>query len=168
MSKQPNKITLIGMPSAGKTTVGAALARRLGVDFIDLDTMVEEKEKSSLIEVMNTKGADYFRDMEYDFIKDLSSDKKIVISPAGSIIFQKDALAWIQENTFVVFLDTPFEIIEARLALAPKAVSGLNERGLKSIWDERMPIYTNSASLIVKTKDKSVEEVVNEITASFG
>jgi shikimate kinase len=162
-----NKITLIGMPSAGKTTIGEALAKKLGYDFADLDLMVEQKEQKSLIEVMNTKGADYFRNMEYEFLKDFSHEQSIVISPAGSIIFQKDALAWIQENSLVIFLNTPFDTIEKRLMETPKAVAGLAERGLESIWDERIPLYTKYASVTIDTKNKNVEEIVQNILDSI-
>lgn len=157
------KISLIGMPSSGKTTIGEALAKKLSFDFIDLDTMVELREGISLIDVMNAKGADYFRNMEYDFLKEISSDKKIVISPAGSIIFQKDAMKWLEDNTFIIFLNTPLRIIEQRLAEKPKAVAGLSERGLQSICDERMPIYNKHANYTIDTDNKTIDEVVNEI-----
>lgn len=158
-----NKIALIGMPSAGKTTVGFALAQKLGYDFKDLDTMVEKLEGASLIEIMNSKGADYFRNMEYKFITQIHSNQKIVISPAGSIIFQEDAVKWLQANTCIFFLDTPFEVIENRLTESPKAVFGLKERGLKNIWEERRPLYNLYANHIIDTRDKNVDGVVHDI-----
>lgn len=159
------KIALIGMPSTGKTTVGSVLAQKLGCSFLDLDSMVEQIEGASLIQVMERKGAEYFRDMEYGLIKDLPRDERVVISPAGSIIFQKDAVAWIRENTFCVFLNTPFEVIENRLRSEPKAVAGLKERGLKSIWDERMPLYHELASAVVTTEGKDPETIAEEIVS---
>ncbi len=151
------------MPWAGKTTIGRALAQKLGYDFLDLDSMVEEREGTSLIDVMNSKGPDYFRDMEYGFMKDLAVDKKAVISPAGSIILHKDAIAWITRSTFTVFLDTSFDIIEARSKISPKAVFGLSERGLKSIWDERQPLYRKYADCVVMTEGKSIDSLTDEI-----
>ena len=59
----PNKISLIGMPSAGKTTVGKSLATKLGYKVMDLDDMVEEKEGKTLITVLEEKGGKYFLDM---------------------------------------------------------------------------------------------------------
>jgi shikimate kinase len=162
-----NKIALIGMPSAGKTTVGSHVAQKLGFDFLDLDSMVEEKEGKSLIDVMDEKGPDYFRAMEFDFIKDIDKNKKVVISPAGSIIFYKDAIDWIADNCFVVFLDTPFEVIQERLSREPKAVAGLKERGLKSIWDERRSIYEKYAQAIVKTDGRSLDQISEEIISQF-
>lgn len=162
-----NKITLIGMPWSGKTTIGKALANKLSHDFLDLDFMVEEREGASLIEVMNTKGPDYFRDMEYGFLKELVPANKAVISPAGSIVLHKDAIAWITQSTFTVFLDTPFNIIDARSKVSPKAVFGLSERGLKSIWDERQPLYRKYADCIVTTDGKSIENITDEIISAI-
>lgn len=167
MLNKPNIITLIGMPSAGKTTVGSALAVNLGYDYFDLDMMVEEKEEKSLIDVMDTKGADYFRDIERDILKKIDLTSKVVISPAGSIIFQKEAMDWILNNSFVVFLDTPLQIIEERLKVTPKAVAGLKERGIQSIYDERLPMYKKFSSQIIDTKNKSIEQIVNEIVGNF-
>lgn len=159
----PNKITLIGMPGAGKTTIGRALAARLGYDFMDLDSMVEEHEGTSLIEVMNTKGADYFRQMEYEFVKDIPEDKKVVISPAGSIIFQANAMNWIKKNSIVIFIDRTFAYVDEGNRKQPRAVAGLVERGLQSIWDERMPIYTKYADVIIDAQDFSVDIVVRAV-----
>ncbi|MEI6345826.1 MAG: shikimate kinase [bacterium] len=162
-----NKITLIGMPWSGKTTIGKALADKLSYNFLDLDFMVEEHEGASLIEVMNSKGPDYFRDMEYGFLKELVPSNKAVISPAGSIILHKDAIGWITRSTFTVFLDTPFNTIDARSKNAPKAVFGLSERGLKSIWDERQPLYRGYADHIVTTEGKSVDSILDEIISAI-
>ncbi len=163
MKNKFNKITLIGMPSAGKTTIGSALAIKLGFDYFDLDIMVEQREGKSLIEVMNTKGADYFRDMERDILNEVNPESKAVISPAGSIIFQKEAMDWILKNSFVVFLNTPLDIIDERLNVTPKAVAGLKERGIQSIYDERLPIYKKFAQLTIDTENKSIEQVIKEI-----
>ena len=120
-----------------------------------------------MIEVMNEKGADYFRNMEYDFLKQISTDSNAVISPAGSIIFQKDAMDWILNNSHVIFLNTPLEIIGKRLEVTPKAVAGLKERGIQSIYNERLPIYNRFASLVVNTTNKKVNQVVEEIICNL-
>lgn len=159
----PNKITLIGMPGAGKTTVGRALATRLGYYFMDLDHMVEQHEKMSLLEVMKTKGPEYFRQMEYEFVKDLPEDKKVVISPAGSIIFQVNAMEWLKKNTKVIFLHRTFEYIEEGNRDQKKAVAGLVERGIKSIWDERLSIYNTFADLVIDAQDFDTIVVVEDI-----
>ena len=164
---KPRQITLIGMPCAGKTIMGRALATKLVYDFIDLDEMVEKKEGNSLIEIMNTKGAEYFRNMECDFLKEIKPDQQVVISPAGSIIYQPEAMDWIVKNTTVIFLNTPFKIIEDCLATNPKAVQGLKERGLQSIWDERIPLYRKYASKVIDTADKTIPEIVEEIIKNF-
>ena len=158
-----DKITLIGMPWAGKTTTALALAKKLNYDFIDLDQEVEKAEGIGWIEIMNSKGADYFRAQGFEFLKNIQSNTKIVISPAGSVIYNQDSMEWIKENTLVVFLDTPFDVIEERSKLEPKAVANLSERGLQSIWEERIPMYQSYADVIINTQDKSVDQIVEEI-----
>ncbi len=155
------------MPSSGKSKIGEVVAKKLDYQFLDLDMMVELREGASLIEVMNTKGAEYFRNMEYDFIKNLDPSSNIVISPAGSIIYQKEAMDWIVKNSYVFFLDAPLESIEARLNENPKAVQGLNEKGLKGIYDERISIYRKYAEFTLKTINLNVEEIANEIITEY-
>lgn len=159
------KVTLIGMPCAGKTTIGRAFAREIQWSFIDLDEEVERVEQDTLIQVMNQKGPRYFRDMEYGFLQELPVEERLVISPAGSIIYHTDAMRWISRNSLVVFLDAPFSIIEERLRVTPKAVANLAERGLLSIWDERMPMYKQYSDFTIQTQGASVQEVVRQLTA---
>lgn len=151
------------MPWAGKTTTALALAKKLGYEFIDLDHEVEKFENSNLIDIMNSKGADYFRAKGFEFLKNIESNSKIVISPAGSVIYNQDSMDWIKENSLVVFLNTPFNVIEERSKLEPKAVANLSERGLQSIWEERIPMYQTYADLIINTQDKTVDQIVGEI-----
>lgn len=153
------------MPWAGKTTISKALSARLNYEFIDLDHEVEKATNMNLVDVMKEKGPGYFRTMGYNFLVKLKPESSVVISPAGSVIFHEPSMQWIQDNSFIIFLNTPFEIIEQRSKLEDKAVANLKERGLKSIWDERIPIYTKFAEAIINLENKNVGEIVDEIIA---
>ncbi|MES2471136.1 MAG: shikimate kinase [Patescibacteria group bacterium] len=168
LQSAPSKISLIGMPSSGKSNVGMMLAGKLGRKFMDLDRMVEHREGQSLISILETKGGEYFLNIENEFLHNIQPDEKVVISTAGSIIYHAEAIEWLKSNTIVVLLDTPFETIEARLAKKPKAVVGLKEKGLVKLWEERMPVYRNLANITVQTSGKSMEYIVAEILASLG
>ncbi len=161
------KISFIGMPSSGKTTIARELALKLGFRFMDLDHMVEEKEGDSLISILEAKGGPYFLNIEYSFLKELTPDERVVISTAGSIIYHKEALEWLKNNTFVIYIDTSIDVIERRLAEKPKAVVGLKEKGLVKLAQERIPVYQSSAQLIISTKDKDLERVVAEIISKL-
>lgn len=151
------------MPSAGKTTVGKSLATKLEYRIIDLDHMVEEKEDKTLITVLEEKGGKYFLDMQYSFLQELPLDEKVVISTAGSIIYQEQAMEWLKANSTICFIDTEFAVIEKRLSETPKAIIGLKEKGLHKLWEERIPVYKKWADICIETEDKDSSKVVDEI-----
>ena len=155
------------MPSAGKSTIGKELAEKLGYSFMDLDHMVEEKEGQSLISILETKGGPYFLDIEYSFLRQVKNDEKVVISTAGSIIYHAPAMEWLKNNTKVIYINTPLEIIEKRLAEKPKAVVGLKEKGLAKLAEERIPVYTKYADSIVDTTNKEPAQVIEEIISKL-
>lgn len=159
----PTKISLIGMPSAGKTTISKKLAALIDYKSIDLDHMVEEKENKSLISILEDKGSQYFLDMEYGFLKNLQENETIVIGTAGSIIYHEEAMKWLKSNTKIIFIDTDLEIIKDRLSKKPKAVVGLKEKGLDVLWEERLPVYRKWADIEITTQGKSIEQIVSEI-----
>ena len=64
MAKQHNNITLIGMPSSGKSTIGVLLAKRLGYSFVDVDIVIQEQEKRLLKEIIEDEGLDGFLEVE--------------------------------------------------------------------------------------------------------
>jgi shikimate kinase len=154
-------IAIIGMPWSGKTTTSLALARKLKIDVIDLDQEVEKIEGKDLIQVMNEKGAQYFRDLGYNFL--LTLRKPTIISPAGSIIYHDPSMKWLKENAQVVFLDTPIDILDERMQKQPKAVADLKEKGLKGLFEKRYPMYAQAADFILSTKGKTPETIANEI-----
>ncbi len=150
------------MPSSGKSTIAKALAERLGYAYMDLDHMVEEREGMSLIEVMEQKGAQYFREMEYQFLQDIPSDTLVVIATPGSAIYHESMMHWLKEHTYIICIEEDVSVIEERLAHTPKAISDLKEKGLQRLWEERMPVYRKWAHVIVETKQRGVEEIVEE------
>ncbi len=159
----PNKISLIGMPSAGKTVIAEELANKLLYKHIDLDSIVEEREGRSLIDILETDGGKFFLDIENDVLHALKTDEKVIISTAGSIIYHDEAMNWLRSNSRICFIDSDFSVIEQRLSVKPKAVIGLKEKGLRKLWDERLPIYKKWADISVSTHGKDLAQIANEI-----
>jgi shikimate kinase len=158
-----NKISLIGMPSAGKTSVAKVLAFKLGYEMYDLDSMVEKQEQRSLIEILEKEGAEYFLNIEYSFLEQLPPERKVIISTAGSIIYHDKAMDWLKANSTICFIDTELSVIEDRLAIKPKAVVGLKEKGLQMLWNERIPVYKKWADIHTCTGNFSIEEIVDDV-----
>ena len=161
------KISLIGMPSSGKSTIAKSVATKLGYIYVDLDLMVEEREGIPLIEVMKNKGAQYFRDMEYGFLQNLSPDERVVISTPGSSIYHEPMMEWLKQNTIICCIEEDISKIEERLSHTPKAISDLDEKGLQRLWEERMPVYKKWANFSVETRGRDVNVIADEIISKL-
>lgn len=165
---EKNKISLIGMPSAGKTSTCDLLGKKLKCEVYHLDEMVEEKEGKNLISIWKEKGANYFLDIEAHILEKISRKERCVISPAGSIIFSPRGIKWLEENTEVIFLDTPISKIKKRLSEKPKVVVGGESKSIEQVYKERLPLYKRYADIIISPKEKSLDKVSQEILEKIG
>ena len=156
-------ITLIGMPGAGKSTVGVVLAKRMGMDFIDTDLIIQKEYNKTLAEIINEKGIEEFKKVENDVISKLELDNTI-IATGGSAVYGKEAMKHLRDISKVVYIQLSEENIEDRLG-------DLNERGvvledgetLQELYDERIPLYKKYAHIIVNANDMVLREVVKNI-----
>ena len=110
-------IIFIGMPAAGKSTVGVVVAKRLGYNFIDTDLLIQESEGRLLREIIAEEGLDGFLEIE-DRVNAQVEAKKSVISPGGSVVYCENAMRHYKEIGLVVYLKTSFEIINKRIGNA--------------------------------------------------
>jgi shikimate kinase len=156
-------ITLIGMPGAGKSTVGVVLAKRMGMDFIDTDLIIQKEYNKTLAEIIDEKGIEEFKKVENDVISKLELDNTI-IATGGSAVYGKEAMKHLRDISKVVYIELSEENIEDRLG-------DLNERGvvledgetLQELYDERIPLYKKYAHIIVNANDMVLREVVKNI-----
>lgn len=156
-------ITLIGMPGAGKSTVGVVLAKRMGMDFIDTDLIIQKEYNKTLSEIIDAKGIEGFKKVENDVISKLELDNTI-IATGGSAVYGKEAMKHLRDISKVVYIQLSEENIEDRLG-------DLNERGvvledgetLQELYDERIPLYKKYAHIIVNADDMVLREVVKNI-----
>ena len=156
-------ITLIGMPGAGKSTVGVVLAKRMGMDFIDTDLIIQKEYNKTLAEIIDEKGIEEFKKVENDVISKLELDNTI-IATGGSAVYGKEAMKHLRDISKVVYIELAEDNIEDRLG-------DLNERGvvledgetLQELYDERIPLYKKYAHIIVNADDMVLREVVKNI-----
>ena len=107
-------ITLIGMPAAGKSTVGVLLAKRLGYSFVDVDIVIQNQEGKLLKEIIAERGLDGFLEVENRVNAQLS-ERESVIAPGGSVIYGKEAMENLKSQGVVVYLKISFEELTRRL-----------------------------------------------------
>ena len=158
-------ITLIGMSNSGKSTVGKELAKRLNYKFIDTDKIIEEMLSLKLQQIVNDFGEDEFLEIEEQTVLKLGKLDNCVISPGGSIVYSIDAMRFLKKNSVVVFLNASFESINKRISDQPmRGIIGLKKKGLKALFDERLPIYEKYADITIEMPaDFNIDAVIKNI-----
>lgn len=156
-------ITLIGMPGAGKSAVGKALARELGYSFVDIDERIEGRAGMPLHEVLNSAGDLEFVRIEEQEVLDLRRVDNTVISPGGSIVYSEKAMKKLKAMSKVVFLSVSLDTIKKRIGNAPRGIVGLEEKGIERIYEEREKIYRKYADEVINCEGRSVRDIANEI-----
>jgi len=163
-----DNITLIGMPGAGKSTVGVILAKVLGYEFVDPDLLIQKQEGKLLSEIIAEKGEEEFLRIESRVNEqlDLSS---CVIAPGGSVIYEPEAMKHLKEIGKVVYLKLDYKVIEKRVANVKKRGVVLKEgQTLKDLYNERHPLYEKYADIIIDAHLKSPEDVMMKICEIIG
>ncbi len=142
---KPERIFLVGFMCSGKTRVGREVAKRLGFDFIDLDSEIERKEGMTIPEIFEEKGEDFFRKLEFQVLKDISNRKGVVISTGGGLGANPEAMSFMKDRGTVVWLRVSFENFLRRCS--SKKDRPLLARGrdyLKRLLEEREKVYSGA------------------------
>ena len=157
-------IVLIGMPGAGKSTVGVVLAKNLGKGFLDSDLCIQAQEDRLLHEIISQEGLDGFIDIENRVNSSLQS-KNNVIATGGSVVYGKEAMEHLGQMGKVVYLRLPYEEIKERLGDLTKRGVALKEgQTLQQLYKERTPLYEKYADVIIDCSRKPIRDIVAEIS----
>ena len=110
-----SNIILIGATGSGKSTVGWLLARLIGYGFIDLDLMIEAREKKPVHEIFESQGESYFRGIESELIASLAGIRSHVLATGGGAVMEDGSWEQLHAMGTVIWLNTPPEEIARRL-----------------------------------------------------
>ncbi len=161
-----NNIVLIGMPGAGKSTIGVLLAKSLLKSFVDTDLIIQGQYGTSLCELIEKHGTDEFLQLENDVIEKTSFNNS-VIATGGSAVYGETAMAKLKENGIFVYLKLPLEDLQKRLSnIHTRGVAMKNGTTLAELFAERLPLYEKYADITVECKGLTAEECVDEIVKS--
>lgn len=167
MDSRKTNIVLIGMPSAGKSTVGVLLAKRLGYSFVDVDLVIQEQEGKLLKEIIAERGMEEFLQIE-DQVNAGLDREKTVIAPGGSVIYGKNAMNHLKSIGTVIYLKLGYEEIEKRLGnLTDRGVALRDGMTLRDLYEERTPYYERYADITLDGSGKDFGEVVDELRSYF-
>lgn len=164
-------ITLIGYRCSGKTTVGRALAKRLGWSFVDTDDLIVKRDGRTIAEIFALQGEAYFRDLETAVVLDVVKGERQVIGAGGGAILRDRNRKALRGAGKIVYLRCDEETILQRMRADEKtaaqrpALSKGKSMGdeIRTILAARQPIYESAADLIVDSARASVPEIVEEI-----
>lgn len=161
MTEKDRNITLIGMPASGKSTIGVLLAKRLGFSFVDVDIIIQEREKRLLKEIIAQDGLDGFLEVENRINASLDVDHSI-IAPGGSVIYGKEAMEHLKKISTIVYLKLSYKDVEARLGnLVDRGVALKDGMTLRDLYDERIPYYEKYADITVDESGQNCGETVD-------
>ena len=162
MSDKTN-LVLIGMPGAGKSTVGVVLAKKLGYYFMDSDLVIQEREKRLLHEIIAQEGLQGFLEIENRINASLNAEHSI-IATGGSVIYGTEAMAHFKQIGTVIYLKLSYEAIENRLGdLRERGVALKEHQTLAQLYAERTPLYEQYADIIIDCEKLVLREVVEQI-----
>lgn len=165
MTNTTENIILIGMPGAGKSTLGVVLAKILGYEFIDADLLIQGKLDKTLQKIIDACGPDGFIEVENEVLCTLSTSHAI-IATGGSAVYSDEAMKHLSSIGTVVYLQVSYEELENRLG-------GLYERGvvmksgigmsLADLYEERVPLYEKYADLTIDINGLSVRDAARKL-----
>jgi XRE family aerobic/anaerobic benzoate catabolism transcriptional regulator len=161
------RIALIGLRGGGKSTLGALLAERLGVPFIELDREIERRSGASLSEIFDMFGQETFRRAEREALDQvLHQHKTFVLATGGSIVTEPGTLEILLSSCFTVWVRAEpqdhMKRVMAQGDMRPMANSGRAMEDLVSILKSREPLYARAEATLI-TSGKSPEQNVDEL-----
>lgn len=169
MGREVKNIVLIGFMGTGKTSVGLRLAQKLGMQFIDTDSMIEDESGMKISEIFAKNGEEYFRDLETNLVRRICKLCNFVIATGGGIVKRAENVDNLRSSGLLIWLDASPEVILCR-------TSGFNHRPLLQVPDplgqickmlkEREEFYSQ-ADHRVDTSNLTVDEVVDKIIDIF-
>lgn len=157
-------VVLIGMPGAGKSTVGVILAKALGAPFLDIDLIIQQKQGRLLQDIINNDGIKKFLDIEEEAALSLDLTN-YVIATGGSVVYSEKSMHHLKEcGGVVVYLELGYDEIENRINNIKSRGIALNPgQSLHDLYLERLPLYKKYADIVICCSDKNTEEVVEDI-----
>jgi shikimate kinase len=158
-SNLPETISLIGMPGAGKSTVGILLAKMAGLGFRDTDLDIQLHAKATLQEILDREGHLSLRAIEEEILLQIPLSN-CVISTGGSVVYSLAAMARLASAGPLIYLKSDFSTLEKRVASTPNRgiASGVGQ-SFAEVFAERIPLYQRYADITIDTALISADEV---------
>ncbi|MCI8366767.1 MAG: shikimate kinase [Eggerthellaceae bacterium] len=168
---EPGKdnIILIGMPGAGKSTLGIVLAKILNYNFVDADLVIQNQCDKTLQKLLDACGPDGFIEMENQVLSDMEFEHTVVAT-GGSAVYSEDAMRHLSGIGRIVYLKISFEELRDRLCdFQDRGVVLRNgiSMSLRDLYDERLPLYEMYADVTVDVNDLSITAAARKVASAL-
>ena len=163
MPNNHNSIVLIGMPGAGKSTLGILLAKELGLDFVDTDITIQVREGRTLQEILDESDYLHLREIEEQVLlsEDISGK---VVATGGSAVYSDAGMVRLKQFATVVFLDVPLEELRKRIGnFDARGIARKPNQSLESLFDERCALYKKYGDIRVDCDQQSLQQSLDSV-----
>ena len=161
-------LVLIGMPGAGKSTVGRLLSASLDRPFLDTDELLESRRGKPLQEIIDGVGVDRFCELEAELILSLDREGE-VIATGGSVVYRQEAMDHLQDGGLVVYLAARLETVRRRVTDPhSRGIAMAAGQSLADLYRERTPLYERYADLKASCDERTPEKIVAHILDLLG
>ena len=161
LRKEQLNVALIGMPSCGKTTIGRALADRLGKRFVDLDEEIVRAAGRSIPDLFAAEGEDGFRAREAEQTARFAREGRQVLSCGGGVIKRPENLRALRQNGVVLFIDRPLDA----LTVGGGRPLSTSAEALKTMEAQRRPLYLAAADAVIPNETTVADAVAAALEA---
>lgn len=160
-------VVLIGLPAAGKSTLGVLLAKRLSLDFVDTDVVLQARLGRRLQDILDRDGVQAFRRLEEEQILALRPSATVVAT-GGSVVYSNAAMEHLRRDATTAYLFLTLERWHERLRdFGDRGVVRAPGQSFESLYDEREPLYRRWADVVVDTGGLGHEDAVERVAAAL-
>lgn len=161
LKKEISNVSIVGMPSAGKRSIGLRLAKKLGKRFVDTDALIEEKVGKTIPEIMEEEGVAAFRKLEAEVIADVAKENRQLICTGGGCLETPGTARTLHQNGPILFIDRPLE----ELTVGGNYPLSTSRERLAEMEQARRPLYEAAADATIRYNTSFMEAVIDGIDA---
>ena len=163
MNPYHQSLILIGMPGAGKSTLGILLAKSLAKDFVDTDLLIQLEHRKTLQDILEEQGYQALRDAEERVLLNAHYPNHI-IATGGSAVYSAAGLQHLKHFGPIIFLDVDIETLEERIHnMNSRGIARPADQTFADVYAERRPLYLQYADIVIDCKHKSLQQIVDEV-----
>lgn len=160
-------IILVGMPGAGKSTIGVLLAKKIAFDFIDSDISIQHKTGETLQETMDRDGYLRLREIEEEVLCEMDVDNA-VISTGGSAVYGEKAMEHLKNDGIVVFIEASLQELKRRVHnYEERGIARRPDQSFQNLFDERALLYKKYCDIKVHSVKGNQDNMVDEIVEAI-